>query len=268
MSSLKSSVLSPWKHRDLILNLAKREVQSRYRGSWLGFLWSIITPVLLLLVYMFVFGVIFQARWPQSNGVDENFAALLFSGIVIYIYFSEQLTSSPTLIFKYENFVKKVVFPLDGLAWVSVISSLFHFLLSLLVLIFFVAIWGGGISITMFAMVPITMVLSLQLVALVWFVSAIGVYIKDVVYIATFLSTALFFLSPIFYPIEAVPDTFGRVMEYNPLSFYIEATRSSVVLGHWPEGAALLKAAVIAVMSYILAHSFFERVKHGFADVI
>ncbi len=170
MLSAKSSIASPWKHRALIFNLAKREIQSRYRGSWLGFLWGIITPVLLLLVYMFVFGVIFQARWPQSTGVDENFAALLFSGIVIYTYFSEQLTSSPTLVFKHENFVKKVVFPLDTLAWVSVASSLFHYFLSLIVLIIFVAIWGSGLKITMVAMLPITIVLTIQLVALVWLV--------------------------------------------------------------------------------------------------
>lgn len=252
----------------MIFGLSKREVLARYKGSWLGMLWSLITPILLLLVYMFVFGVIFQARWPQSNGVDENFAALLFSGIVIYMYFSEQLTSSPTLILRHANFVKKVVFPLDALAWVSVFSSLFHFLLSLLVLLVFVAIWGGGLASSLLAMIPLTIVLSIQLVALVWFVSALGVFIRDTVYVATFLSTALFFLSPIFYPIDAVPESFGRVMELNPLSFYIEATRTIVVLGQWPDWIALAKAGGLALISYGMAFLFFNRVKRGFADVM
>ncbi len=273
MSSIKPNTitlgwLDIWPHRSLIINLAKREVLSRYRGSWLGVLWSIINPVLLLLVYMFVFGVIFQARWPQSTGVDENFAALLFSGLVVYVYFSEQLTSAPSLVLRHENFVKKVVFPIDTLAWVSVLSSLFHFVLSLLVLFLFVAIWGSGLSLSVFALIPLYLIFTVQLVAMVWFVSALGVFIRDVVYIASFLSTALFFLSPIFYPIEAVPESFAKVMQINPLSFYIESTREIVVLGNWPSSNGMLIAGFVAILSYIAAGAFFDRVKSGFADVM
>lgn len=126
-----------WRYRELIGAMARREILGRYRGSWLGIFWSLLTPILLLGVYTFVFGVIFQARWPASQGVDQNFAALLFCGIIVHGLFAEMLTRAPRLIIDNTNYVKRVVFPLDVLAWIAAFTSVFHFAIAMLILVFF-----------------------------------------------------------------------------------------------------------------------------------
>ncbi|WP_409524927.1 ABC transporter permease [Nitrincola sp. MINF-07-Sa-05] len=257
-----------WQFRELISGMAKREVLGRYKGSWLGLVWTLLTPLLLLLVYMFVFGVIFQARWPQSEGVDGNFAALLFCGIIAFFMFSEVLTRSPRLIVDNANYVKKVVFPLDALIWVAVATALFHFLISFVVLLGFVLVSGVGVSVYLLYFPVITGLLVVFLLGLSWFLSALGVYIRDVSYIAGFLSTALLFLSPVFYPASAVPESFRILMDLNPLTFYIEAFRSVAVLKQAPDYMSMLLATAVSLGVFALGYWFFQRVRKGFADVL
>src|SRR5690606_2162284 len=154
MSTVSRSVAFPavghlWRYRELIGAMARREILGRYRGSWLGIFWSLLTPLLLLGVYTFVFGVIFQARWPQTSGVDENFAALLFCGIIVHGFFAEILTRAPRLILDNANYVKKVVFPLDVLAWIASLTSAFHVLIAFLVLLVFVLAVGKGLALSL-----------------------------------------------------------------------------------------------------------------------
>ncbi|MCV6622356.1 MAG: ABC transporter permease [Cellvibrionaceae bacterium] len=255
-------------NRELIYSFSVREVESRYRGSWLGFLWGLVTPILLLLVYMFVFGVIFKARWPQVNGVDQNFAALLFCGIITYTMFSELLTKAPSVILENANYVKKVIFPLETLAWPALFNTLFHFALSGLVLLVFIIFWGNGLSWTILLLPLLLLVYVLQLLGIVWFVSALGVYMRDVNYVAGFIATALFFLSPVFFPKSAVPESFARIMEINPLSYYIESVRLLVVLDDVPQSSDTLQAVGLALVSFYFGYWFFNKVKRGFADLL
>lgn len=255
-------------NRELIHSFSVREVQGRYRGSWLGFLWGLLTPVLLLLVYMFVFGVIFKARWPQVNGVDQNFAALLFCGIITYTMFSELLTKAPSIILENANYVKKVIFPLETLAWPALFNTLFHFFLSAIVLLVFVLFWGNGVTWTLALLPALLLIYILQLLGIVWFVSALGVYMRDVNYVAGFIATALFFLSPVFFPKSAVPESFARIMEINPLSYYIESVRQLVVLDSIPQLSDTIQASVIALLSFYFGYWFFNKVKRGFADLL
>lgn len=257
-----------WHFRRLTLNMARREVLSRYRGSWLGLVWTLVTPLLLLLVYMFVFGFIFKARWPQSSGVDEGFAALLFCGIIVYLMFSEVLNRAPRLIVDNVNYVKKVVFPIEILSAVSIVNALFHFCIAALVLLVFVLFSGKGLSLALCYFPWLVLIFMLFLAGLSWFVSALGVYIRDVVYVTGFLTTALTFLSPVFYPKSIVPERFAMVMDLNPLTFYIEAFRSIMVLGQEPPLSALLIASAVALLVFVVGYAFFQRVKKGFADVL
>lgn len=267
-NSLITPIATAWKYRELVFTMSKREVLSRYRGSWFGLFWSLITPILLLLVYMFVFGIVFKARWPSATGVDEGFASLLFCGIVIYMMFSEMLSRAPRLIIDNANYVKKVVFPLDLLSWVAMLSALFHFALSLFVLLAFVIFWGNGITWFSLYIPLLSVIFMVHLIGMAWFVSALGVYIRDVAYIAGFVTTALIFLSPVFYPKSAVPEGFARAMDLNPLTFYIESFRDVVVLAKAPEFEAMGVAAGLAVVSFVVGYWFFNRVRRGFADVL
>lgn len=265
---LFAALVSAWRHRELMWGMAKREVLARYRGSWFGLFWSLLTPILLLLVYMFVFGIVFKARWPQAEGVNDSFSSLLFCGIVVYMMFSEILTRSPRLIVDNANYVKKVIFPLDLMSWVATLGALFHLFLSLLVLFALVGIWGNGLTILVLYIPLLIGILVIFLLGLSWFISALGVYVRDISYVAGFLATALMFLSPIFYPKSAVPEAFARAMDWNPLTFYIEQFRNVVVLNKVPPVADLGQAVVVALLMFIFGYWFFNRVRKGFADVL
>ncbi|MCV6627388.1 MAG: ABC transporter permease [Cellvibrionaceae bacterium] len=261
-------LVSAWLNRQLLIGMAKREVLARYKGSWFGLLWSLLTPILLLLVYMFVFGLVFKARWPEAENLPEGFSSLLFCGLMAYLMFSEILTRSPNLIIDNVNYVKKVVFPLDILSWVAIAGAIFHFMLSTVVLLSFTAIWGAGLHWQILYLPLLLVVFTIFLLGLSWLLSALGVFIRDVSYVAGFLATAFMFLSPIFYPKSAVPEDFARIMDYNPLTFYIEQFRNVLVLGVEPDLSELGQALFIAVLLFIVGYSFFIRVKKGFADVL
>lgn len=273
MSAGNKKILLPamghlWHYRELVMAMAWREILGRYRGSWLGIFWSLLTPILLLGVYTFVFGVIFKARWPSTQGVDENFAALLFCGIIIHGLFAEVLTRAPRLIVDNTNYVKRVVFPIDVLAWIATITSFFHFCIAFIVLLTFVILVGNGVTWTLFAVPLLLLSLLLLIVGVAWLVSALGVYFRDLTYVANFLATALIFLSPVFYPSSSVPGGFATAMNINPLTFYIEALRDLVVLGRLPEAEPCLIALAVAVTVFLLGFGFFQRVRPGFADVL
>lgn len=256
------------RHYSLIGAMTSREISGRYKGSWLGIFWSLLTPILLLIVYTFVFGLIFQARWPQSQGVDQNFAAMLFSGIIVHGVFAEVLTRAPKLIIDNTNYVKRVIFPLEILSWITVFSSIFHFLIAFLILVASVVLFGDGVTWAVL-LVPLWLVsITLWMAGIAWFFSALGVYFRDLSYVAGFLATILIFLSPVFYPISAVPEGFAKVMSVNPLTFYIESLRGLVVLGQLPDLSKCLIAAVTSLAVFFMGYAFFQRVRPGFADVL
>lgn len=271
-NSLFSLLLAPfirvWQYRELVFGMTKRAILARYQGSWLGLFWTLLTPLLLLLVYMFVFGVIFKARWPQAEGGEGNFAALLFCGIIVHMFFAEILASGPRLIVDNANYVKKVVFPLEMLSWISLGTAAFHFMIAIFVLFAVVILSGGGLSWTLLYVPLLTLIFMVHLLGLSWMVSACGVYVRDISYVAGFVVTAMVFLSPVFYPASAVPKAFAIVMNANPLTFYIESFRRVVVLGEPILFIDIMWAAVLAVVFFAVGIWFFSRVKKGFADVL
>jgi lipopolysaccharide transport system permease protein len=266
--SIFSALPRAWQYRELLFGMARRDVLGKYRGSWLGVFWALLTPLLLLLVYALIVGHIFKGRWPQSEGVDGNFAAMLYGGLVLYMFFSEVLTRSPRQMADNPNYIKKVVFPLDLLGWVTVSSALFHFLLSFVVLLGFVLLFGNGMSANLAWLPVLLLPFVLFLLGLSWFLGALGVYIRDITYVAGFLSTALLFLSPVLYPASAVPERLRFLLDVNPLAFYIEAVRAIAVLGQSPDLSGLGKAWLVALGSFLFGYWFLLRVKKGFADVL
>jgi lipopolysaccharide transport system permease protein len=256
-------------YRDLLYALVAREIQVRYRGSWLGLFWSVINPVLLMLVYYFVFSLVFQVKLPQLyDGRDVPFAGFIFSGLIVYFLFAEILTRSPTLIHDNTNYVKKVVFPIEIIPLVTVAASAFNFMISFVVLALFLVIFGDGITLTILLAPVVILPFLLFLAGVAWFVSAISVYIKDVTYIAGFVATAMMFLSPVFYSLEAVPGNFYQVMMLNPLTYYIEAFRSCVIGGVVPDTRFFLVTYAVGVVTCVFGYGFFQKVRRGFADVL
>lgn len=255
-------------HRDLMHNLIRREVVGRYRGSVLGLLWSFFNPVLMLATYTFVFSVVFKARWLAGSDSRTEFALVLFAGLMLYNFFAECVTRAPGVILTNTNYVKKVVFPLEILPVVIMGSAFFHFLVSLLVwLIFYLIFFGlpppSGVLLVILLFPFILMTLGLS-----WFLASIGVYLRDVSQVITLATSALMFLSPIFYPITALPEDYRWLLQINPLTFIIEQARDVMIWGNGPDWSGLAFYTLLAAMIAWGGFAWFQKTRKGFADVL
>jgi len=257
------------KNRNLILQLASREIKSRYKGSFLGLSWSFINPLLMLTIYTFVFTVAFKARWGvETENNKAEFALVLFTGLILHTLLAEILTNAPTLILNNTNYVKKVVFPLEILTLVNLISSFFHSLISFFVLFIALIIFSGTPSyvailtpLTVFPIMPISLGLG-------WIIASLGVYIRDISQFIGFLITALIFISPIFYPLEALPEKFRIFLFLNPLTIPVEQTRLVLLFGEMPNWTSYFLYTLISFIVCFMGFWFFQKTRRGFADVI
>jgi lipopolysaccharide transport system permease protein len=259
---------SLWQHRQLIMDLAKRDALGKYKGSKLGVLWSLLTPVFMLIIYTFVFSEIFQARWNSASSSKTEFAIILFAGLILFNFFAENVTRAPTLILANVNFVKKIVFPLEILACVTILSSLFHMMLSLLVLLFFQLLITGHVPMTIVFLPLVIFPLVLFSLGIAWLLSAIGVFLRDVGQTIGLFVTGLMFLSPIFFPLSAIPVRWQDVAKLNPLVFPIEQARNVQIWGIVPDWSAwtiyTMSSALIAWLGFVC----FQKTRRGFADVL
>lgn len=256
------------RHRQLIWQMTKREVVGRYRGSVMGILWSFLNPVFMLTIYTFVFSVVFKAKWGAGSESKTEFAMILFAGLIVFNMFSETVTRSPSLILSNVNYVKKVVFPLEILPVVSILSSCFHTLVSIGVLILFRLIVGSGFSITTLLFPVVIAPLLLFSLGVAWFLAAVGVYLRDVSQTIGLAMTALMFVSPIFFPINALPEKYQILVYLNPLSFIIEQGREVLIFTHFPNWGGLLIYYMFGSISALLGFTWFQKVRTGFADVL
>ncbi|MBI2382262.1 MAG: ABC transporter permease [Gammaproteobacteria bacterium] len=260
----------PMKNWGLIGVLVRREIHSRYRGAILGVLWPLLTPLLMMLVYTFVFGAVLKARW-QIGGSDSDmgtFAIIVFSGLLLHGLMAEILGRAPRLVLDNPNYVKKVIFPLEILPWVGLGAALFHMALALFVLLGANALWGTGWHWSQLAFPLVVLPFSLLLLGLSWFLAALGVYVRDVAQLVNPLVTMLMFLSPVFYPMEALPDWARGAISLNPLTLVLEQGRQVLLQGLWPNWVALALYFTVALLAYGLGYAFFQTCRRGFADVI
>jgi len=268
-TSLLEIVRSFWRNRGLIWQLTRRQVVGRYRGSVMGLAWSFFNPILMLLVFTFVFSVVFKARW--GIGADEtktDFALILFVGLIIHGLFSDCVNSAPGLILSNVNYVKKVVFPLEILPWVAMGSALFHALVSLAVwAVFYLLVYAGfKWSAVFFPVIILPLVLATMGVA--WMLTSLGVFVRDITQVIGILTTVLLFLSPIFYPVSALPQQYQTLLHLNPLTFMIEVSRAVLIWGRMPDwtGWAIYFAVSLAIAW--IGFWWFQKTRKGFADVI
>ena len=261
-------ILSIWKNGSLINVLIKREILSRYKGSLFGVLWSFINPVLMLLMYTFVFSVVFKAKWSGGAGSTEEFALILFAGLIIFNLFAECLNRSPGLILANVNYVKKVVFPLEILPIVSLGSAIFHAVISygvwLIAYTFFYGIPHLTVLLIPFVIIP----LAFFILGATWVFSSLGLYLRDLTQIIGILTTALMFLSPIFYPISALPERFQFYAKFNPLALIIEQSRKVLFWGDVPGLFEYFLCLTFSILVALLGFIFFQKTRKGFADVI
>lgn len=262
---LSSSLL---RNRRLVWQMTKREVIGRYRGSALGLLWSFFNPLIMLLVYTFVFSVVFKARWDTGSDSKAEFALLLFIGMIAHGVVAECINKAPFLIVSNVNYVKKVIFPLDILAWVTMGATLFHTLISLLVWsAFFITIYHNFHWTAVFFPV-VLLPLILFTMGLTWILAALGVYLRDIGQVTGIFSTVLLFMSPIFYPISVLPPAYRPFLYANPLTFIIEELRKVLMWGGLPDWEGFKIAMLVSLTVAWLGFCFFQKTRRGFADVL
>ncbi len=268
-TALMALVRSLWRNRQLIVQMTKREVVGRYKGSAMGLAWSFFNPVFMLTVYTFVFSEVFKARW--GGGGDESktqFAVVLFVGMIVYGLFAEVLNRAPGLVLSNVNYVKKVVFPLEILPVIAVGAALFHSLISLGVLLAAFTLFNGYLHWTAIFTPLVLLPLVILTLGLAWMLASLGAFLRDVGQTIGIITTVLMFLSPVFYPVTAVPEKFRPIIMANPLTFIIEEAREVLVWGHLPAwfglGLYTLAATAIAWAGY----AWFQKTRKGFADVL
>jgi lipopolysaccharide transport system permease protein len=264
--------LSPYRalfrHFTLVVQMARRDVIGRYRGSFAGLFWSFFNPLLMLVIYTFVFGVIFKSRWNAQVSGHFQYAIVLFAGLNINTLFAECANRSTTLIIENTNFVKRVVFPLETLAWSTIGSALFHLLVSTLVLLLMSVLVNGAIPWTV-ALFPIVVCCFLPfVVGLSWLLASLGVFLRDLKQVVGIVTTALMFFAPILYPKEMVPPRYWILMDLNPLTVIAEASQNVLVWGKQPHWGALAAYALVSCLFAWAAFAWFERTRKGFADVV
>jgi lipopolysaccharide transport system permease protein len=261
---------SLWRNRQLIIQMTKREVVGRYKGSAFGLAWSFFNPVLMLVVYTFVFSEIFQSRWGGVGGDDSKtqFAVVLFVGMIVLNLFSEVINRAPGLILSNVNYVKKVVFPIEVLPIVTMGAALFHSLISLGVLLAAFALFNGYLHWTA-VLIPIVLLpIVILTLGLSWLLASLGVFLRDVGQTIGIITTVLMFLSPVFYPITAVPERFRPFIMANPLTFIIEQAREVLIWGHLPNWMGLGIYTLLATVVAWVGFAWFQKTRKGFADVL
>ena len=253
----------------LFLQMLKREIEARYRGSQLGFLWAFIYPILMLLVYTFVFGMVMRVKWGVEGQDNLSFGLILFAGLLLHGFLAEVLVGAVNTISSNAQYVKKVVFPLPLLNLVSVSNGLFHLCLGTLILLAMVLLSGGELHWTILLTPIVILPFIVFLIGVSYFVSVLGVYVRDLSQFIGVLVTVALFLGPIVYPFELVPDAIQfYVLWFNPLTIIVEQFRAVVLFGTQPNWLLLGQYSVFALVMLVVGVWFFKKTKDGFADVI
>ena len=269
-TSLAALGQSLWGNRQLILQMTKRDVVGRYKGSAIGLAWSFFNPVFMLLVYTFVFSVIFNSRWTGAGADDSKtqFAVVLFVGMIVMSLFSDVLNRAPSLILSSSNYVKKIVFPLEILPVIAMGSALFHSLISLGVLLAAFALLNGYLHWTIVFIPLVLLPIVILTLGLAWMLASLGVFLRDVGQFVGILTTVMMFLAPVFYPVTAVPEVVRPFIMANPPTFIIEQAREVLIWGHLPNWLGLCVYNLVATAVAWLGYLWFQKTRKGFADVL
>ena len=268
-TSLVALGKSLWRNRQLVVQMTRRDVVGRYKGSAFGLAWSFFNPMVMLAVYTFVFSVVFKARWGLGSTESKTqFAVVLFVGMIVHGLWAEVLNRAPSLILGNVNYVKKVVFPLEILPVISMGAALFHGFVSLGVLLMAFALFNGYLHWTVVLTPLVLLPLVILALGVAWMLASLGVFLRDVSQTIGIITTVMLFLAPVFYPVTALPEEFRPVIMANPLTFIIEQAREVLIWGHLPDWTGLGIYTLVATIVAWAGYAWFQKTRKGFADVL
>ncbi len=248
--------------------MAAREFKALYRSSYLGVAWALLNPLLSLAVYTFVFGLVLKIKWQEEVTQVDEFALILFTGMIVFYFLADCILRAPGLMLENVNYIKMVVFPLEIMSWVVVAGSFIKATVSFAILLIAIVVLHGVPPWTVVFLPLVFAPIVLLALALVWFLAATGVYIRDLAQIVGPIVTLFFFISPVFYPISALPDALQPLLYLNPVTFIIQQTRDVLLSGAMPNFWGLLGYFLAAWIAAWAGLFWFSRTKRGFADVL
>jgi lipopolysaccharide transport system permease protein len=271
-----SRVLSPFsiwrdlaKHASLIRVFAKREYEAAHRSTFLGIAWNMITPLIMLALFTFVFGYIFQGRFTTSaEESPADFALALFIGLSLYNCFAAALTQSPSTLLQNSVYVKTLSFPIEILAVAQLVNLLTNLAISLGLCLVAFAVLHGFLHWTAVFTILYVFCLALMVLGISWFLSALAVFIPDVPGITGPLSMVLMFMSGVFFSIDNISPNLRILFQFNPLSLLIYDVRNLILYGAMPNLTNLGVLLVLSVLIAVLGYAFFSRSKTAFSDLL
>lgn len=261
----------PARHWPLVLQLAARDVRARYRAQGMGMAWLVLAPLLMLCVYTVVLRRVMGVRWgaqATAGGSDLEFALQLYAGLAVFAFFSEVVSRAPRLVSDVPHLVKRVVFPLETLPWVSAMAALVPLGLAAVLLLLGTAATRGQLPVSALALPVVWLPLLPLTLGLGWLLAAVGTYIRDVGEVLALAMGALLFLSPVFYDASTLPPALQAPLGLNPLAVVMTQTRQVVLAGVWPAWDVWAAVMLAAVALAVLGAALFARVRSGFADVV
>lgn len=254
--------------RGLILQLLKNDLAGRYKGTFLGIIWSLLNPLIMLGIYYVLFSVVFQPRWKQNTDESSSYALFILSGILIHTFMAEVLTRSPLLIPANPNFVKKVVFPLAMLPVGTVLSAFVNFLIGFTILSSYVFIFHGFNPVMLVVFPLCTGSMLLMMLGFSYLLSSTGIYFRDIGQIMTQVASILFFMGPALYPADAAPEMLKSLMMLNPMTIPIQEIRSALLQINAPNYIHIAEHIIASLIIFMLGYLCFRKLRKGFADVI
>jgi lipopolysaccharide transport system permease protein len=259
--------LTIWRNRSLIRTMVRRDILGRYRGSFAGAFWTLLNPLLLMLTYFFVFGVVLQAKFgadPSRSG----FALYFLAGMLPWLAFSEAAGRAPWVMIEHRNFVKKLVFAIETLPFTLVVSGLISEIFGLLLFSAGFFVIRGTVPLSV-AWLPVLIVPQVLFAAgVAWFLAALGVFVRDLGQVIGFLLTLWFFLTPICYPESSLPAMAAPLLSKNPIYVLVHGYRAIFLEGHAPAFAPLWKLWLVSLAAFVLGHAWFYKLRKSFADII
>ena len=250
-----------YQYRELLKTNVKKEIRGKYKGSILGVLWSFLNPLLMVAVYAIVFPYLMRTT-------QEHYLIFLITGIIPWIFFTSVITTGCNCVWINGGIIKKVYFPREILPLSVVLSSLVNFAISCIIILLFVIIGGIGISVNLLWLPLIAIIQSALSLGLLFILSAINVYIRDIEYIVQFIMNLLFYATPIVYNISMIPEKFRWVLYLNPMAHFLDAYRSIFYNKTMPDLKSLCIVGVISFFVLIIGYKIFKKLEKGFAEEV
>jgi lipopolysaccharide transport system permease protein len=256
------------RHRDLTLEMAKRELSDRYAGQAFGLLWAVGHPMFMIGLYVFIFAIVFRQKIGGTREMPLDYTAYLLSGLVAWMSVQESMLKSCTVITGNAALVKQVVFPLEILPVKSVLASLFPQLVSLVLLMAYVLVTHGSLHAT-YALLPVLVTMQLMwMIGIAYVLSPLGVYFRDAKDFVQLFAMAGAYLVPVFYLPNWVPAPFKPVLYLNPFSYLIWCYQDALYFGRFEHPWAWLAVSVMSTTTFALGYRVFRKLKPTLGNML